>query len=107
MEKVRGLGSPFPELFGKDTPSWRERSLCRGSMDIYHDLIEHSDVPAIEFNPIRCGLIKYDLYLQIHECGFYLERLSGLSYVLGHLYTAVCNVFTVFNNFAHCYSDVK
>ncbi|KAI4645148.1 hypothetical protein J4E93_005948 [Alternaria ventricosa] len=80
--------APFPELFGPHTPSGDERSRCRDTMDIYHQLMEHSDIPALKYNPIRCGLIKYDVYFQLHICGWHLERHSGLVCVLGHLYTA-------------------
>ena len=82
--------APFPELFGPHTPSGEERSRCRNTMDIYHQLMEHSDIPALKYNPIRCGLIKYDVYFQLHICGWHLERHSGLVCVLGNLYTAVC-----------------
>jgi hypothetical protein len=87
---------PFSSQLGKDTRSWQECSLRRGNIGVYHDLIEHNDIPAIKFNPIRCGLMNYDLYLQLHECGFHLEMFSGLASVLGHLYTAVCNDFALF-----------
>ena len=69
-------------------------------MSIYHNLIEHHNIPALKFNPIHYGLIKYDLYLQLYECGWHLERLSGFASVLGHLYTAVCNVSVLFNHLA-------
>jgi hypothetical protein len=104
--------APFPWLFGPDTPSRQERSLCRETMNIYHNLMEHANIPALEFNPIRCGLIVRDSDVRT-ACETYIDfvhlhlevrpipptkrmrlaprEASGLATVLGHLYTAVCN----------------
>ncbi|KAF2441426.1 hypothetical protein P171DRAFT_434127 [Karstenula rhodostoma CBS 690.94] len=79
---------PFPWLFGKDSNSEDARFICNDAMDRYHDLLEHQDIPAVEFNPIRCGLLKYDVYSMLHEYGQRLEHYGGFASVLAHVYNA-------------------
>jgi hypothetical protein len=39
-------------------------------------------------HPLRCGMLKYDLYLQLHSTGIGVERLSVYMSMLAHLYAA-------------------
>lgn len=75
---------------------------CLNDMDEIEEVeLKRDDLSAIKYNPIRCGLLKYDLHRTMHRCGLELERESGLCVVMAHLYTAVYTTLVVGNENIH------
>ncbi|KAF1976076.1 hypothetical protein BU23DRAFT_631418 [Bimuria novae-zelandiae CBS 107.79] len=72
----------------EDTGSKAQRELVKESLRTYNDIIGHQMTPAIEYNTIRCGLIKYDLSSTLHEAGRHLEQFMCYVSTTAHLYTA-------------------
>lgn len=49
--------------------------------------------PFLRQNPLRCGMLKYDLYLQLHRRSLMFEEKSNWVTAMMHLYVACRSVF--------------
>lgn len=54
----------------------------------YTKAVADDPCETLKPNPIRCGLLMYDAYLQLNTSGYQLERALGQICMMTHLYVA-------------------
>ncbi|KAF2690623.1 hypothetical protein K458DRAFT_426099 [Lentithecium fluviatile CBS 122367] len=83
-EEFRERKSPFP------SHSYEEKILETAHINISqtkHLVLDHS-FQAVVHNPLRCGMLKYDLFLLQHHMGVRRERHTADICMLAHVYMA-------------------
>jgi hypothetical protein len=54
----------------------------------FHKAVASDSCDTLKPNPIRCGLLVYDAYLELRSSGLRFERSTGQTCMMAHLYVA-------------------